>query len=163
VPGLRDYLETAFMGEVSLITPSPTSIPDPTGTVAPTPSSIPQPTSAPDPTPSPIPSAVVTPTPIPADLTVTGLTVSPTPIKSLAAIGFDLSGSATVSIVIVDSRGVVIRSLLNQSPVAAGHIAANWDRRDTAGRRVKPGSYVVRVVANSATDAAQEQKPITVN
>ena len=159
VPGLREYLETAFMGEIPVITPTPTPVPAPTEIPPPAPTATP-PTAS---TPSPVPTAIATPSLAPADLSVTGLTVSPTPIRTQAAIAFDISESASVSIVIVDSRGVVIRSVLNQSTVAAGHVAANWDRRDTAGKRVKPGNYVVVVVAVSAIDADEDQKPITVN
>lgn len=163
VPGLREYLETVFLGQIPVITPSAAPIPVPTTTPPPAPTATPQPVSTPGPTPSPVPTAIAPPTPVQADLTVTGLIVSPTPIKTQAAIAFDISASASVSIVIVDTGGAVIRSLLNQSPVAAGHVVANWDRRDAAGRRVKPGGYVVRVIAVTATDADQEQKPITVN
>ena len=165
VPGLRAYLERTFIGEAAPALPSPTPTPLAAPTSSPAPTAIPTPQATASPAPTPGPASSVTPAPSssPADLALTGLTVSPTPIKAQAAIGFDISGSATVSLSVVNSRGVVVRVLLDQAPVPAGHVSVNWDRRDAAGRRVKSGAYVVRVSAQSATDADQVQAPITVS
>src|SRR6185437_13577782 len=60
-----------------------------------------------------------------------------------------MSSSATVSIVVVDSAGHTVRTLLARSRRGAGNAATSWDGRDGTGRIVPEGAYSLRMVAQA--------------
>ena len=94
-----------------------------------------------DPTPPP---------PEPVALTVSPPVVSPTPVVKSASVSSSLSVPASVTVEIRDSSGTLVRTLLSSSPRAAGTVKVSWDRKDSAGRRVRPGTYVAEVRAVAA-------------
>jgi flagellar hook assembly protein FlgD len=63
----------------------------------------------------------------------------------------ELSGAATVRLLVVDARGRIVRTLVPSVSRDAGAFTQDWDRRDDRGRKVKAGGYAVQL---DATDAA---------
>jgi hypothetical protein len=121
VPGLRDFLATTY-------TQPP----------------------APSPSPSSSPSTSPTPAPTPA-LSVSGLAMSPAPVKTGGTASFSLSAPATVTLVVRDAKGNLVRTLLSSVPEQAGAITASWDRKNAASQRVKSGTYTLVVDAADAS------------
>ena len=126
VPGLREFLSGSYMQAA----PAP----------------------APDPSPDPIPPPPA-PSPTPP-LSVSSAAMNPNPVKSTGTAGFSLSAPASVTVTIRDSRGGLVRTLLQGSARPAGAATIVWDRRNSAGQRVKGGTYTLRV---EAVDAALAQ------
>lgn len=91
-------------------------------------------------------SSTATP-PAPA---VTGLAVNPSPVTKSGTVSFSLSSSSAVTVQIMNSKGTVIRTLLNSVAEPSGSMSLTWDRRDANGSRVKSGTYSVRVTAVDA-------------
>jgi flagellar hook assembly protein FlgD len=110
----------------------------------------------PTPTLEPAPTAAPTQAPAPAALDVTGLTITPQPVRSKAEARFTLTVPARVSVQVLDDRGSVVRTLVAGRDLPSGSASVFWDRRDDSGRRVKAGTYVIRVQA-IAPDAQQDQ------
>lgn len=100
---------------------------------------------APAPTPSPTPS----PEPAPTPLAVESLSASPVPVAESTTISATLSSSATVTLKVLDSRGRTVRTLLQSVSREAGGMSTVWDRRDDRKRRVKAGTYTVRLDATN--------------
>lgn len=142
VPGLREFLVGPFVGgEVTV--PAPSAEPTPGSTSTPV---EPSPTAAPEPTPVPTPASTAEPTATPAALQVRDLAVTPTPVTKRAEVSFELTAGADVRVAIHDAGGALIRTLAD-GPRAAGRSVIAWDRKDDRGRRVRAGTYVVRVDA----------------
>jgi hypothetical protein len=135
VPGLKDFFTTTFAPVSPSPAPGPTASPSPSIT----------PTVNPTPAPSPTP---------PSTIQVLGLTVSPSPVKSSATIAFQLTTDAAVTLVILDAKGQIVSSLLENAPRPSGPTQVVWNRKDHAGRRVKAGEYRVSVVATSTAGAS---------
>jgi hypothetical protein len=113
VPGLRDYLATAFR----------------------------QPVAAPaQPPPAPAP-----------DLAVAGLAVNPAPVVNSGTASFTLSADAAATVKVLDAKGATVRTLLSAAARQSGPVSAPWDRLDASGRRVRKGTYSVRVDLRDAS------------
>jgi hypothetical protein len=133
VPGLSDYLSQTFM------TAPAGSQPPPSGST---------------PTPSPSPA--------PAPLTVTTPTVSPLPVKTAATVATSVNQPvSSLTITVTDSSGRTIKTLY--SAAASGQVSKAWDRTDSAGRRVKSGTYAAVVVATSSTATARASSSFSVS
>ena len=124
VPGLRDFLATTY--------------PQLTATAPPPPAPPPPPPPPPVPPPSP---AIV----------VSALTMNPSPVKTTGTASFTLSVAASVTLTIRDAKGAVVRTLLSSASKPSGGVAVAWDRKNTAGQRVKAGTYTAVVDAADAT------------
>lgn len=70
----------------------------------------------------------------------------PNPFNPSCRIPFELPRSARVVINIYDSRGTLVRSLVNDIR-NQGYHSAVWDARDDAGRALPSGIYLVRMQA----------------
>ena len=80
--------------------------------------------------------------------------MNPSPVKTTGAVVFSLSAPASVTVRIVTSKGVLVRSLLSGIAKPAGDSSVPWDRLDAAGRRVAKGTYRVEA---EAVDAAGQR------
>jgi subtilisin family serine protease len=91
------------------------------------------------------------------DLTV-NTTRSPAP-----AIGFTLTQEGQMTVTILKANGDTIRLLTNRS-AKAGSTSLLWDGKDSAGRSVPPGVYLVQVRAVGAKgDVARAVLPFLIN
>jgi hypothetical protein len=93
------------------------------------------------------PVAAPAPAPVRAPL-VSGLSVSPQPVSKSGTVGFNLSATSAVTVRILNSAGVLVRTLVSGAVKPAGPLTTNWDRKDLTGHRVRSGTYkaVVDVV-----------------
>jgi hypothetical protein len=107
------------------------------------------PPSSPPPPPPPPPT---TPPPAPA-LTVSNLAMNPNPVKTTGTASFSLSGAASVTASIRDSKGNLVRTLLQGAAKPSGTSSVAWDRRNSAGQKVKAGSYTLVVDATDSSGA----------
>jgi hypothetical protein len=72
----------------------------------------------------------------------------PNPFHENTAIQFDLPVAGTVSLVVFDATGRLVRSLVNGT-MAAGRFVITWDGRNESSQRVSAGVYLVRLRAGS--------------
>jgi hypothetical protein len=72
------------------------------------------------------------------------LWIRPNPFNPSTQIGFDLAAREWVRIGVYDSRGALLRTLL-QRHLPAGRHEVSWDGRDTSGRSVASGVYFFRL------------------
>src|SRR5262249_37710051 len=70
----------------------------------------------------------------------------PNPAQNETRIGFDLPASGTMSLVIYDSLGRVVRRLY-RGPHAAGSFTLPWDLADDRGAALRSGVYFVHLEA----------------
>lgn len=92
------------------------------------------------------------PSPPPAPLAVSGPAASPQLVKTTTDISFSVSAPASARLTVEDSKGTVVRTLYTGS--VTGSVTQRWDRTTDAGRRVKSGTYTVRVVATASGSTA---------
>lgn len=78
--------------------------------------------------------------------------VSPNPAHEDSDISFTLAAQTRVQVVLHDVRGRHVRELFD-APLAAGEQHLHWDGRDTGGRRVPPGTYLVVVRTSEGATA----------
>jgi hypothetical protein len=109
---------------------------------------------APAPEPGPAPTAA---------LSVTAPTVNPAPVVKSAVVTSSVSGAALISIEIRDAKGSLVRSILSGASRPAGWFSATWDRKSTAGKRVRSGAYTVSVTASASGSTVTETTPFTVS
>jgi hypothetical protein len=83
--------------------------------------------------------------PAPPAISVSGVAVAPNPVKTSGTVSFSISAPGAVSVKVLNGKGSLVRTLLSSSPKLAGSVSTVWDRTDSAGRRVKRGTYSVRV------------------
>ncbi len=76
----------------------------------------------------------------------------PNPFNPLTSIRFELSDADDARLSIYDLRGRLITTLVNEA-VAAGHHSITWDGRDTHGRDIPSGTYIVRLEAGAEMEA----------
>ena len=93
-------------------------------------------------------------TPPIAPATATLLPPHPNPFNAHTDLGFVLVRPARVRLDVLDLRGALIRSVLDEFRPAGRHTAA-WTGTDAAGRAVASGLYLVRF---SAGDVRQTQR-----
>jgi hypothetical protein len=77
----------------------------------------------------------------------------PNPFNPATRIDVDLPSDGPVSLHILDSRGRVIRRLLDNAWRTAGGMQAVWDGRDDTGRLVASGVYLYEVKAGTRAAA----------
>ena len=81
--------------------------------------------------------------------------------RNARRVSFKLARTAKVRVTVETPGGVVLRTIAGGSR-AAGTVSARWNGRDGKGRRVRPGTYVVRVAAASAVGLSQQRRVVTV-
>lgn len=74
---------------------------------------------------------------------------APNPVASSAVIRYSLAEAVTVGLAVYDVTGRRVRSL-ESGRRAGGTFETTWDGRDSDGKRVSPGIYVVRLSADGA-------------
>jgi hypothetical protein len=74
----------------------------------------------------------------------------PSPFSGEAVIAFDLPESGLVWLAVYDTRGRLVRRLVDATPAAGRHSVA-WRGDDDAGKDVGPGIYFVRMNAGGFT------------
>ena len=84
--------------------------------------------------------------PLPRDFRL--LPAWPNPFNAGTTIAFDLPEKATVRLIIFDSRGRQVRSLIREQEMAPGRHRVVWQGKDDAGKAVSSGVYFVHLVAN---------------
>jgi hypothetical protein len=77
----------------------------------------------------------------------------PNPFTASTTIQYALESETIVSLEIFDSRGRLVRRLLDGAPQGAGEYAVPWDRQDDGGGRVSAGIYFTCVRTESTTVA----------
>jgi hypothetical protein len=137
-------------------TPAPTT-PAPTTPAPSTPApSTPAPTSAPSPGGTTAPAA---------GPVASGLEVSPASIQartgSYTTITVSLSQASDVTVLILDQKGTVVRTL-SRPARPAGTLAVRYFGFDGAGHRVRAGNYQVLVVAGNASGSGTAQSPLQI-
>ena len=80
-------------------------------------------------------------------LAIQDLAVNPQPVTVLGSITFYLTAQATLTVDIRNASGVIVRTLAQGLPFPASSQNFTWDRKDAKGRKVKSGTYSVRVNA----------------
>ena len=70
----------------------------------------------------------------------------PNPFNPETRLYFQLPASEEVKLIIYNTRGQIVRHLV-ESRYDAGRHTINWDGRDNAGNRVPTGVYVYRIKA----------------
>ena len=81
--------------------------------------------------------------------------------RNARRVSFKLARTAKVRVTVETPGGVVLRTIAGGSR-AAGTVSARWNGRDGKGRRVRPGTYVVRVAAASAVGLSQQRRVVTI-
>jgi hypothetical protein len=85
------------------------------------------------------------PPPEPPAPGVSSLAVSPAPVFKSGTVSFTLNASASATVTILNSKGVLVRTLAAGSAEQAGSVALAWDRKNASGQRVKSGTYIASV------------------
>ena len=73
---------------------------------------------------------------------------------SARQIGFTLTRAATIRVTVETRSGAILRTVA-KGPRAAGVVTVRWNGRDGRGKRVRRGTYVVRVAATSPLGLSQ--------
>ena len=68
----------------------------------------------------------------------------PNPFNSVTTIRYDLSEDAQTVLIIYNSLGQEVRTLVNEYQVA-GHKSVSWNGRNNSGKEVSSGTYIYRV------------------
>jgi len=76
--------------------------------------------------------------------------MSPTPVTTAGSATVTVDGAATVKLAIFDGKGALVRVLKVVDTSGPATVTAEWNRTNSAGRRVKAGSYTLRAEASSA-------------
>lgn len=85
-----------------------------------------------------------------APAAVLRLTAQPNPFNPFTRVHYTLAAPAAVTLSIYDAMGRHLRTLLAGVPRAAGPHALDWDGRDSAGRPLASGVYVLRLAAGAS-------------
>jgi hypothetical protein len=78
---------------------------------------------------------------------VTLYAVQPNPATAGMTVAFDLPGSNLIDVTVTDVQGRIVKRLAHGTRTAGRHRVA-WDGLSSAGRRVTPGVYYIRLTAN---------------
>lgn len=76
----------------------------------------------------------------------------PNPFNPTTMIEFDLPEASDVSLVIYDITGRQVRTLVNETGVAAGYRGITWNGHDNNGNGVATGMYIYRLQAGDYVD-----------
>jgi hypothetical protein len=93
-----------------------------------------------------ISDSVVTAAPMPALAEVQLAECYPNPFNPLTTISFAISTASHARLQIVDLRGRLVATLIDEQ-ILAGQHAVRWNGRDDAGREMPSGIYISRLVA----------------
>jgi hypothetical protein len=74
----------------------------------------------------------------------------PNPFQASTSVSFDAPVAGRVALEVIDVKGRVVRTLVDDI-MPAGRRSAVWDGRDEAGARVGPGVYFMRMSAGEFT------------
>ncbi|MCK4775443.1 MAG: T9SS type A sorting domain-containing protein, partial [Candidatus Krumholzibacteria bacterium] len=75
---------------------------------------------------------------------------TPNPFNPTTSIRYSLEAATDARLAIYDTRGRLVRTLLNGPKTKGGHTAI-WDGKDNSGQRVASGVYFYRLEAASFT------------
>jgi hypothetical protein len=81
------------------------------------------------------------------------LTTAPNPFRSTTAISLVLARPTQVGVRIFDMQGRLVREFARLD-LGAGSRSLTWDGRDSAGREVSPGRYIVAVTSDAGRSVA---------
>jgi hypothetical protein len=81
-----------------------------------------------------------------ADIRFSACLVSPNPSTGQIRVSYRLLGPSRVAVEVYDIAGRPTRTLAHE-PVSAGVHYVSWDGRDSEGRPVAPGIYLIRIKA----------------
>ena len=124
--------------------------------------------------PGPGPTPTDTPSPNPTHTTpststgpgVSGLAVSPASLLATGqnhiAITFSISQTANVTVIVLDSKGTVVRTLVRPTH-GAGQLTIPYYGYNGSGQRVPAGSYKVLVVASNANGSGTAESALTIS
>ncbi len=106
------------------------------------------------------PSSTTPPPPSASNVVISALSISPNPVllsaKANPVIKYSLSQNSTVSVSILNSTGGLVRKVaINTSQ--SGNVQLTWDRKDATGRKVRGGSYKVKVDAQGSNGTTVTQ------
>ena len=76
------------------------------------------------------------------------LAASPNPFNPKTTLRFELPAAARVELVVYDTQGRRVRTLLSGAVMPAGGSAVDWDGRDDRGEQVGSGVYFYRLVTD---------------
>jgi hypothetical protein len=110
---------------------------------------------APDAAPTPAPTSA-------SELVVDGPIANPAPVTRTAEVSFKLSEEASVSLTLADARGKLVRTFFTSIKLPSGVTSIAWDRKDSSGRRVKSGTYTLRLVASAGGQIVSTQTQVSV-
>jgi flagellar hook assembly protein FlgD len=88
--------------------------------------------------------------------------MSPTAVRTTGTASVVVDQGVALRLEVVNSKGTVVRTLLNAFE-DAGTVTATWDRKDSQGRRVGKGTYVLRATATTTTTADVDNAAFTVS
>jgi hypothetical protein len=77
------------------------------------------------------------------------LPASPNPFKGTCAISFEMAGPAAVRLCVYDTRGRLVRTLIDGAVRSAGRHVVRWDGADGEGMPVSPGVFFLRMETSS--------------
>ena len=80
------------------------------------------------------------------------LDVYPNPFNPRASIAFDLASGVRVRATIHDVRGRLV-AVLDEGAREPGHHELVWDGRDSCGRSMPAGTYLLRVLAGTTSES----------
>lgn len=97
-----------------------------------------------------------------------GLTLNPfSPngdgISDTTTITFELNVDADVTIDILNSESVVVKSLLTAEPKTVGTVTVSWDGTETGGNTVEDGEYTAMVSVENASGADSSDVPVIID
>jgi hypothetical protein len=75
--------------------------------------------------------------------------VCPNPVRDVTLIGFHLEEETPVELGIYDVEGRLLKTLLSEMPSSGDHFVA-WDGRDSSGRHLGPGLYLLKLETASS-------------
>lgn len=81
--------------------------------------------------------------------------------RNARTVSFKLARDAKIRVTVETLGGLVLRTLAGGSR-AAGAVTARWNGRDGRGRRVRPGTYVVRVAAASTLGLSRQRRVVRI-
>ncbi len=126
----------------------------------------PGPGPTPTPTPKSTPTDTGTPPPDPTGPGVTGLALNPAALMASGenhiTITFSLSQTADVTVLVLDSHGTVVRTLIRPTH-EAGKLTIPYYGYNGTGQRVPAGNYKVLVVASNASGSGTAESALTIS
>ncbi len=96
-------------------------------------------------------------TPVPSLLTTALGANHPNPFNPVTAFSFSLEREAKVNLGVYDTRGRLVRTVVNAVLPAGDHVGSyRWDGRDESGRSVTSGTYFYRLTTDDGFAASRK-------